>query len=135
MKISLVKTNAGLIAATDEDQAMMATLETGEVYEFQVRKFRNYKFHRKFFAMLNIVYDNQEQYHNFDHFRKVITMKAGYFDEVVTEKGVVFLPKSIAFDKMDQSDFEKLYDKVLDECIKIVPVSKEEIQKELAGFG
>jgi len=135
MRVAIVKTYAGLIPATDEDQAKVATLSNGEIYSFDVKRFRNYGFHKKFFALISLAFENQEHYVNIDHFRKVMTMKAGYFDEVATDKGLVFLPRSIAFDKMEQEEFELLYDRVLDECIKVVPLDRNDVQKELAGFG
>lgn len=135
MEINLIKHKGSVMACTDDDIDKLKKLKEGEVYSFEVKRFRNYAFHKKFFAMLNLAYENQDRYKDFEHFRKVMTMKAGYFDEVATDKGVVFLPKSISFDKMDNFEFENCYEKVLTAVMDEVGLDKQDILAELAAFG
>jgi hypothetical protein len=86
---------------------------------------RNLGFHRKFFAMLNVAYENHEWPEiqtkwgpvrtNFEAFRKYVTVKAGHYTiELLPNGQVKAEPKSIAWNKMEQNQFERLYSDVLD---------------------
>jgi len=117
----------------DHDQ--LSKLPRNEVLTFDVRRSRNIRFHRKYFALLNLGFDNQDQYSNFDHFRKVVQMKAGHFDEVATDKGLVFLPRSISFSDMDETAFSELYDGVLDVVADMLGTAPDDIRAAVAEFG
>jgi len=117
----------------DHDQ--LSKLPKGEVMQFDVKRPRNVRFHRKYFALLNLGFDNQDRYSNFDHFRKVVQMKAGHFDEVATDKGLVFLPRSISFSDMDETAFSELYDGVLDVVADMLGTAPDDIRAAVAEFG
>lgn len=54
-KIRLVKTAADtLSAATPEDKELIAGLRTGQWVTVELKRTRNYDFHKKFFALLNL---------------------------------------------------------------------------------
>ena len=75
---------------------------------------RNGRFHRKFFAMLNFLYSYVDEIMPFDVFRAWVTIGAGYF-EPLPDGGKI--PKSIAFNNMNETDFEDLYKRVIDFCL------------------
>lgn len=55
MKIRLVKTGAHTFeAATPEDQEMAIKIKTGKWVSVELKQTRNYEFHKKFFALLNL---------------------------------------------------------------------------------
>jgi hypothetical protein len=71
---------------------------------------RNIKNHKRFFAFLNLAFDAQEFFKNIHHFRKWLIGKAGYFTIIQTPKGgTIFDADSIAFDKMDEISFRKVF--------------------------
>lgn len=94
-------------------------------------KKRNYKFHKKLFALLDIGFDAFEpptqEYKglpvqkNFKRFRKDVTIAAGFYEAVADINGNVRLEaKSISFAKMEENEFEQLYSKVADVLLQKV---------------
>ena len=95
---------------------------------------RNLKFHKKFFALMTFCYQNQDYYSSVKILRAILTMQAGFYEEVKTLKGVVYWPASISFDSMDDVEFGDFYSKVVDQVIKMIGVTSEEIERELINF-
>lgn len=102
-------------------------LEPGEVIEVSFKLIRNSRFHRKFFALLNLAFDAWEpnrthkQYRgipvtkNFERFRKDVVIQAGFYEQTFDLKGGLQLEaKSISFSNMDDVEFDHLYNAVLD---------------------
>ena len=119
----------------DHDNIKACKFKVGQVYEVEYKTPRNYKFHKKFFALLNLVYDNQEIFTNFDSFREYIVIKSGYHIKTITSNGVFYNAKSISFASMDNASFEKLFDKALDVVIaEFIPLTKDEIKTEIENF-
>ena len=76
-------------------------IKVGEEYQCDIKQPRNYKFHRKFFALINMVYENQDIFINIDHLREELTKATGYYDSYINHKGAtVYRAKSISFAKM-----------------------------------
>ena len=124
-----------LVPADDESMERFKKLKKADVLECDVKEYRNYEFHKKYFALINLAFENQEFYKDLNQFRKIMEMKSGYFDIVPTDKGYnLFIPKSIAYDKLNQVDFEELYNKVLNEIIKYLNLTEQELLKELGNF-
>mgnify|MGYP006405787499 FL=1 len=96
-----------------------------------VRRPRNYEFHKKYFALLKLGYENQERYNNKDHYRYLMQMKAGFYDAVETDKGTMYLPISISFGGMEENKFQQLYEKVLIEISKDLGLGTDELSKEV----
>lgn len=90
----------------------------GEVI-VEVHKKRSVGNHKRFFAFIGMSFDMQDHYDESEIWRKVIQMKAGFFDEVITEKGeILYLPQSIAWDKLDEIEFKDLFSRVVNAFIK-----------------
>ena len=100
----------------------------------EVVRERNYEFHKKVMALINIGFENQEKYNNFDHYRKTVIMKAGYYDAIEMDKGTVYWPQSISFASMDQDTFEKLFNKLLDVVAKQLDSKPLEIRNQIDDF-
>lgn len=89
--------------------AKVRDLAIGETLSFSWREPRSPKFHRLFFAMLHNLFDQQEQFDDVDSLRAWLTVGAGYAEFVPGPKGrMVALPKSIAWDRMDDTEFHEL---------------------------
>lgn len=127
MKLNMVRKEFGLYPATDEDMEKLLKVKKGEVAEVNVKVLRNYRFHKKYFALINTAYNfltepQREFFHNsVDGFRYTLEVAAGYYDEFysVTRHEWVQKPKSIAFDKMDEAEFSKLYEAVVNIIFKL----------------
>ena len=144
MKINLVVTELGFICATDDDKEQKKSLKRGSVVQCTIVEHRNYAFHRKYFALINCAWEylTEEQqaffYNNKDSFRKSAEIAAGHCEQVFnrTRGEWLEIPKSVAFDKMTESEFSSLYERVRDVLYRLfIPdVNKQEFEKELAYF-
>lgn len=89
-------------------------LKIGDEVEVEVKKTRNIRFHRKFFMMLKIVFDNQDVFEDVDFMREELTKAAGYYDAYKNHKGTMcYRAKSISFGSMDQDTFDDFYNAFL----------------------
>lgn len=113
-------------------------LEVGELFTFSVWFPRNPAFHKFHFAVMGALLDAQERYEELDDLRRYLYVGAGYADFLpapgyigdvierapkmvrtilrkllVRELDVIAVPKSIAYDKIDDADFRVLHDKVV----------------------
>lgn len=120
MDFTIVKQlNSTFKVAFDSDYEKLKKIKVGEFLKCEIKKPRNVKFHKKFFALINMIFDNQEVYKNVDRLRKDLTIEAGFYDEWVDFQGVIQREaKSISFSKMKQDEFDNLYNRVLDEIVK-----------------
>lgn len=119
----MIKTQQGYIPSTPDDADRLKRHKVGKVYRMDFTEIRNAKFHRKFFAMLNVGFDawepDQKEYKgilvekNFDRFRKDCVILAGFYDAAYDINGEVRLTaKSISFANMEEEEFGKLYNAV-----------------------
>jgi len=130
----VVKKDYGFFPVNDNDFEVSKKFVEGEVYRCEIKKPRNIKFHRKFFALLQYVFENQEKYDTAEDLRVEIELKSGSYAEHITTKGkLIYIPKSIAFEKMDNIEFEKLYNKAVDVILKdfIIGDTKENIEAQV----
>lgn len=117
--------NGALIPVDPQAAEYIAKLKLGAGVSATVKKHRNPRFHRKYFALLNLAYESWEPadkefrglpvQKNFDRFRKDVIIAAGFYDVVVNINGDVRAEaKSINFSSMDDAEFADLYSKTVD---------------------
>ena len=122
MELRLLNTPSGLKPLYDEDYDQKKKLKIGEIYKAKITIARNINFHRKYFALINCAWAYQNERttkhfkNNVESFRKTVEIAAGHCDTVynLSLKSWVDIPKSIAFDKLKQEEFEDLYERVKD---------------------
>ena len=123
--VHLLKTPAGLVPTDAFASEWFNKVKPGALINAKVTQPRNGKFHRKFFAMLNVAYANHDWPEietkfgkartSFEMFRKYVTVKSGHYEVDLTPSGEPrVVPKSISWAKMDEGEFEQLYSDVLD---------------------
>lgn len=129
MKLTIVKDfNNTFKVAYDSDYDKMKKIKVGDFLECEIRKPRNYQFHKKFFALLNMIYQNQDLYNNIDHLRNDLTIEAGYYTLRDNLKGEqVYEANSISFSKMNEETFGEYYNKCLDVIVKYFNFDKQSI--------
>jgi len=110
-------TPTGLVPLDDADWQLKKQLRLGSDVRVQVTMPRNIKFHRKFFALLNITLDNlPETIQNAQCIFSVEALLAalkidmGYYDIFKVNGHHVAKLRSISFAKMDETQFEHFYD-------------------------
>lgn len=110
-------TSKGLVPMDETDWEIAKQLRLGQDVKVHISMPRNIKFHRKFFALLNLTFDNlpeqiQKELHIFSIETLLVAIKIdlGYYDWInVAGRNVVKL-RSISFAKMDEVQFEHFYD-------------------------
>jgi len=118
----------------DSDYEVLKKLKKNTPLKFEVKQERNYQFHKKTMALFNLGFENQEKINSFDNYRKIMTMKAGFFTTEVTDKGVVYFAKSISFANMDNSEFEDLYSKLIHVIAKDLNLNDTEVRQNIESF-
>ena len=127
----------GVTALLPSDKAAAEWLgkaKIGQDVLMSGRRPRNPAHHRKMFALLNLVLENQSHYLTIEHLLAAIKVGTGHCDIYPMKDGnAAYIPKSISFASLDQTAFEQFYDKALDYiCAKIIPrMVREELQEEV----
>jgi hypothetical protein len=140
MKLLLQNTNLGLIPVYDSDYQEKKKLKIGEVYEATIILQRNYEFLKKFMALIKLCFENLPEhysaiYKDFNSLRYAITVESGYWEEKILLSGEVQkVAKSISFEKMDNSEFQDLYNKAIDVVIEITGANKTDLLNEIINF-
>ena len=146
MKLNLVNTPRGfLVPETDADYDAKAKLKIGETYSAEIRLVRNPEFHRLYFQMLRTAWDflpdaiRTERFHGSQEaFRKCMEITAGYYEEFYSPRFNDWVqgPKSIAFEKLDETGFRELYNGVRAVLDKILTryISQETFEQYFLRF-
>lgn len=131
-----------LVAASDHDAELLQHIKLGQPARMTFKRVRNYDFHKKYFALLNLAFDYweppiamsmdevkagtfdpslEQPEKNFDRFRKDVCILCGFYDSSYRINGEVRLEaKSISFANMSEDEFENLYTKTVDVIVKHV---------------
>lgn len=133
MKIHLVKgLDNKFSVCYPSDYDKIKKIKPNETIEFEYRKKRNIKFHNKLFALLNLVYQNQEHYNNIDHLRTDLTIAAGFYEKRYSVHGEeVIEPKSISFASMDEFEFGEYYNRIIDQIVKYFHFDRQDILENI----
>lgn len=91
----------------------------GEIVEFDYKLARNYRFHKKFMSMVRHVWENQDTYSTFEQVLDVVKIGAGHYELLILPNGDRnYVPKSIAFDNMEELEFDEFYEKAVQAIIR-----------------
>ena len=151
MKAYMIKLPGGLLRPDDEESAeAIKKLPPGTPIAVEWKQPRNYRFHKKFFAMLKVGFDAWEPTEiehkghpvqkNFDRFREDVIIAAGFGEIVYNIRGEARArAKSISFSSMTEEEFEKLYNAAADVLLKNIlhNYKREDLDaviQELTGF-
>lgn len=136
MKLLVTKSNSGLKPSYDSDMEIYVKIPVGETFEIEYKKPRNVKFHRKFFALIKLAFENQEQYKLFDSLRNDLTIEAGYsYEETNFITGqIITKTKSISFASMDEIEFSNLYESVKNVISQWLGIENEAIDEEIEKY-
>lgn len=121
LKIGFVKASLGgvhcFLPASASDADEFARIGFDGVYTAEFKKMRNWKYHKRFFSMINFVFENMDdavkERRNINTIEgMLIDLKilVGHYELFVTFEGKsIYKPKSVNFASMDQIAFEKFY--------------------------
>ena len=141
-KALFVKHLNSLRPTDDDGEAIIRTLGQGELVQVEVKRPRNIRHHRYFFALINLVWENSdhEKWPTVDDLLTEVKLITGHYDRRVIEfqgqKVNVLTPKSISFAAMDQPAFEAFFTRVCDWVSQsVIPGTTEaELRAELEAM-
>jgi hypothetical protein len=119
--IFLMKTaDNKLVPIDDEAHQFISKYKSGDKLKAKITKPRNYEFHKKAFALINMgyeYYEPPEQLHNgviiaksFESYRKGLIITSGFYKLVVGFKGnLVYEAESLSFESMAEDRFQIVY--------------------------
>lgn len=134
-EIFLIKRHGVLMPASESDVEKLATLTEGETIRADFKRPRNIAFHRKYFALLDVLYNIFEPApieHNGEvaqksreRFRKDIAIATGHYELVINIKGECRAEaKSISFASMDDMQFAELYSRTINYGLQKIAIGK-----------
>lgn len=134
--LALIQRDDGsFIPAFNSDWETARKIKRGEAYVYEYKKPRNLKFLRKFFALINLVYANQDHYNNDDHLRYDLLIRAGYYDVHYDFEGKeIVKARSISFDKMTEEEFNDCYNAVVRVVTGAFGILPETIEEEILQY-
>lgn len=120
MKLYCTVTEYGLMPYDDNDLQLFRRLKRGAVVKVETRTPRNLRFHRKFFALLRVTFDNLPEHiassmhiESIEALLMLLKMDMGYFDVVEIGEHHFVKTRSISFAEMDEAAFEEFYNKAV----------------------
>jgi len=136
MKLHVIKTQTGLKPCYNSDYDIYSKIPLNEVFEIEYKKPRNYEFHKKYFGLLKLAFENQELFSNITDMREDVTIMAGFFElrENKISGEITKKAKSISFAQMDEIEFSELYEKTKDVICKWLGVTDESIEEEIHQY-
>lgn len=132
-KLVLRKHLGSLRPADEQSEDWLRKIANGDLVMAEIRKPRNIQHHRKLWALLKLVCDNMDQPITPEMLLGIIKLRTGYCDVVQTRKGDVVMPKSIAFESMDQLAFNEFWEKAVDFILSnvLLGVDSEALEREV----
>lgn len=128
-----IKSQTGLIPATDEATEWYRKKKIGRSILVEAREMRNGAFFRKYMALIQLAYEywadsaktieykGKPVLPNFDRFRRDIIIVAGFYYPVVNLKGEVRIEhESLKWASMSEERFTELYDRTITALIQQV---------------
>jgi len=135
MEIWVKNTFRGLVPMYDTDLDNKKKLKIDQEYLVKISMPRNIKFHRKMFALYNLVFQNQERYRVLDDLRRDITIEAGFYRERTNIYGeIIKEAESISFANMDEDVFSQLYNRSLDVIVKYFHFDRQSMIDEIEQY-
>lgn len=137
MKIQVVKNlNGTLKPAYDSDYESLKKIPLNEIIEIEYKKQRNVRFHRKLFSLLNLAYSNQNIFDNLEDMRYCLMLECNLSEiKVNILTGEMFkIPKSLQFSKMDEVEFNEVYNTLKQYICEWLGVTNEQINEEIEQY-
>lgn len=143
MKIYCRVTDLGLIPKYDSDGDEKHRLKVGEDVLVEIKRPRNYEFHKKFFALIRLTFDNlPERLHHMlnvwseEDMLVCIKLDLGLATTIYHGGRECIKLGSISFAAMDNDEFERFYNRALDLILRkyLRGTTREQIAEEIQRF-
>lgn len=127
-ELFLRKTLSGFVAADEASQDAMRSYKLNETYRANVVKPRDLINHRRYWALVNMVFKNSDVYKSPDQLHQHLKILAGRCSPVVSKAtGETYLiADSISFSAMDETEFQAFWSRCITAvCEHILPGIEE----------
>ena len=134
MEVWLIRKMDHLVPANAQSMDALRKLKQGEWLRTNITRPRNVKHLRKYFALLDAVFPHQTMWPTFKKFRAKFEEALGHGEYHTNGRGErYFENESIAFDKMDQAEFDEFYAKAVELILtRILPnVGRADLEREV----
>lgn len=111
----LTRTLQGFSAVDDAGKEILRKIKLGKMVRCEITQPRNIQHHRKFFALLTTVWQAAGDWTTVEDLLVELKIKLGITkDIVIRDSGeIIKIVGSIAFANMDQLEFEKFYERAI----------------------
>lgn len=130
-KTTLPSTGVILYPTDEESEAQLRKMKDGDEVAVEAKRARSGPHHRWFFAMMNKIFDNQEQFKSVDNMLDAVKLELGWSDMKEKLNGDQWYePKSISFHDMGQDEFNKFADPAIDKLCIHFKIDRELLEQE-----
>ena len=137
MEIYTIKKDGAFIPAYDSDRLEAQKTKEGKCIKFSAKEVRNPQHHKKFFALLGMIVENNDKIISINQALIEMKLRCGWYHIHVTLKGEpLYIPDSISFDNMGQRKFNEFYDLAVKQTCEyfLKGVTSEQIEREIINF-
>jgi len=129
--LHLRKENGKLIPVDNESLELIKKLPL-DVLSCNIKRTRNYNFHKKFFAMLKIGLENTKLVNmNAESYREYILIKSGHWYTNTMPNYIQFRAKSISFENLSQDKFDELYPIARGHVANDLAITSEKLEEQI----
>lgn len=137
MDLVMCKHPGGLWAVTEADLEALTHIKNDSLVMCHIVQQRNLQWHRRFFALMKVLFDNQERFANQEMMRKAILIELGFCDpQKLLDGTYIIVARSMSFNKMTQAEFESLWERCCDLIRRefLPEVTDEELATQVEGL-
>lgn len=143
MDIYCQVTDQGLVPMYDSDYDEKRRLRLGDLVLCTVKRPRNYEFHKKFFALVRLCYMNLPEWmeqdlgiHSEEDMLISIKLDLSLAKTIYINGQPVVVPGSISFAAMDNTEFERFYNRCVDLVLNryLCGTDRQDLLDEIKNF-
>lgn len=127
-----------LVPADKLSEDDLSALSPDKVYDVKIWQKRNSDHHRKYFALVNAIFPHQKGWPTTKALHDQLKMAVGFSYEAKDLKTgeLRTYPDSIAFDRLDQQEFEQVYERIVEVILtRILPgVGRRDLEAQVLAI-
>lgn len=109
-----IRTLSGFVPENENAERFMKRVKPGECAKLQGSIPRNLKHHRFYWALINLVYENQDYYKTAYKLHTAIKLGIGHTEAIRTKEREWEIPLPTDFFSMPQEEFDGYFKRVID---------------------
>jgi len=132
MKLIVVKDKDVLRPIDERSFEELRKIKDGRTFICEIKRPRNLKHHRKYWALINLISDNLDGVTP-EGLSSAVKMMIGHVVTVQFGDKSILYPDSISFDKMNQDQFNDFYERAVKAiCELVIPgLTEESVKNEI----